>query len=349
MGFISKFELLRRRFLGGNLENGAELQNPEIAPSSGAEVRYRCHFQAIREGLLILNASTIQVEDANLCLAQMLGYTREALLGKKFWDIDAFKDSQLSEEIFSNLQEKEYIRYENLPLQMQDGRRILVELSLHTYDCDGLAMIACEFRNITTRVMAHAALRAGARAFKVVQDGHSTLLQVSDKQKILGEVCRVIVETGGYRMAWIAFAKDGHQKYVQPLAQYGDMHGSLVLAPIAWAETTYGRGPTLTAIRTGEIQHVENISTDPSMAPWRTAAARFGYASVIALPIQHSANLRGCLTIYGSTPGTLPVEDYVILQELANDLAHEIVVMRTFGANRYSQIFPKRPGHQLIQ
>ena len=82
-----------------------------------SEIRYRRLFEAARDGIIILDAVTLQITDVNPFLTELLGYSREELLGKELWEIGLFSDKQASQNTFRQLQVKGYIRYEDLPLQ----------------------------------------------------------------------------------------------------------------------------------------------------------------------------------------------------------------------------------------
>ena len=116
-----------------------------------SELRYRRLFETAQDGILILDAKTAQITDVNPFLEKMLGYTRSDLLGKKLWEIGAVKDIEASRNAFLTLQKKEYIRYENLPLQTRDGRRIDVEFVSNVYSVNGNSVIQCNVRDITER------------------------------------------------------------------------------------------------------------------------------------------------------------------------------------------------------
>ncbi|MDD5245712.1 MAG: PAS domain S-box protein, partial [Syntrophorhabdaceae bacterium] len=114
-----------------------------------SETRYRRLFETARDGILILNADTGQIEDINPFLADMLGYTREECLDKKLWDIGAFQDIKTSKSVFEELQRTGYVRYEDMSLVTKDGRDIAVEFVGHIYTVDHAKVIQCTIRNIT--------------------------------------------------------------------------------------------------------------------------------------------------------------------------------------------------------
>jgi len=116
-----------------------------------SESRYRRLFETARDGILLLNADTAQIEDVNPFLINMLGYSHAQFLGKKLWEMGPFADVAESKEMFSELQTKGYVRYENLPLRTINGKRCDVEFISNSYSCDGIKVIQCNIRDITQR------------------------------------------------------------------------------------------------------------------------------------------------------------------------------------------------------
>ena len=116
-----------------------------------SEVRYRRLFEAARDGILILDAETGMVVDVNPYMIEMLGFSREAFLGKKLWELGCFKDIVASQAGFEELQRKEYIRYEDKPLETADGRQIEVEFVSNVYLVNHHKVIQCNIRDITER------------------------------------------------------------------------------------------------------------------------------------------------------------------------------------------------------
>lgn len=116
-----------------------------------AETRYRRLFETARDGILILDAQTGMIEDANPFLTNMLGYSLEELLGRKLWEIGPFPDSGKSMKAFRILQKKRYIHYDDLPLETREGKHIHVEFVSNCYLVKGRKVIQCNIRDITAR------------------------------------------------------------------------------------------------------------------------------------------------------------------------------------------------------
>jgi PAS domain S-box-containing protein len=116
-----------------------------------SEVRYRRLFESAHDGVLILDAGTGRIADANPYLLNMLGYTLEDLRGKELWQIGILSDVESSRAAIRQLQEEGYLRYEDLPLQTRAGEKVDVEVVANVYQEDHQPVIQCNFRDITDR------------------------------------------------------------------------------------------------------------------------------------------------------------------------------------------------------
>jgi PAS domain S-box-containing protein len=134
----------------------------------GSELRYRRLFESAKDGILILNADTGMVVDVNPFLVKLLGYSHEQFLGKAIWELGFFKDVVANEDKFAELRENEYVRYEDLPLETSDGRRIEVEFVSNVYLVNGGRVIQCNIRDITERKRAERTLEVSKARFAAV-------------------------------------------------------------------------------------------------------------------------------------------------------------------------------------
>ena len=140
------------------VEVGREQQQAEHSMQV-SEARYRRLFETAQDGILILDADTGQITDVNPYLTKMLGYPQEYFVGKKLWEIGSFKDSEASKSTFLELQTQGYVRYEDLPLEASDERRVDVEFVSNVYTVGDKKVIQCNIRSITRRKDAEARVR----------------------------------------------------------------------------------------------------------------------------------------------------------------------------------------------
>lgn len=116
-----------------------------------SEMRYRRLFESAKDGIIILDAKTAMIVDINPYLVDILGYTRAEILHKAIWDLSAFRNMDYSKSLFKELQEKDYVRYDDLPLETANGRLIHVEFVSNIYLVDGERVIQCNIRDIAER------------------------------------------------------------------------------------------------------------------------------------------------------------------------------------------------------
>ncbi|MCA1760777.1 MAG: PAS domain S-box protein, partial [Bacteroidales bacterium] len=116
-----------------------------------SELRYRRLFESTKDGILILDAETGKIVDVNPFLIDLLGYSKNEFIEKFIWEIGAFQDIIENKEKFLELQQTEYVRYEDLPLETTDGSKILVEFISNVYFVNNDKVIQCQIRDITAR------------------------------------------------------------------------------------------------------------------------------------------------------------------------------------------------------
>jgi signal transduction histidine kinase len=183
----------------------------------------------------------------------------------------------------------------------------------------------------TARGDAEARVRRHARALRALSSCNEALVRASDEQELLEAVCRIVVEDGGYRFAWVGWAEedaDGTRR-VRPATRAGFEDGYLETADVRWDGGPRSRGPVGTAVRTGTPTLVRDAASDAAFAPWKEDALRRGYRSVLALPLACEGKVLGALTIYAAEPGRFDdADERRLLLDLADDLAYGVSALR---------------------
>ena len=159
-----------------------------------SETRYRRLFETAQDGILVLDADTGHINDVNPFLADMLGYGPGEFLGRKLWEIGAFRDTEASKAAFAELQRKGYVRYEDLPLSTKDGREIAVEFVSNVYLVNHHKVVQCNIRNITERKQAE---EERERLILELRDALSKLKTLSGMLPICAS-CKKIRNDEGY-------------------------------------------------------------------------------------------------------------------------------------------------------
>ena len=284
-------------------------------------------FQAVGHIVLILDAHH-RVMAANSAALKALGCGEEDLLGRHCYEI--FHAGERPPE--------------GCPLRkmLESGRLETFEMELEVLDRSFLVSCTPVFKNGELDAVIHVATDISGRKSAEEQSLHlnrklraisacnQAMVRSVDEQTLLDDVCRIICDVGGYRMAWVGVAEQDEDKSVRPVASAGFDDGYLAGARISWADTERGRGPTGTAVRTGKTSYFHDLIDDPKAVLWRERALKRDYRCSIALPLPDAnGSVLGALTIYSSMIGAFTPDEAVLLEELAGNLAYGIVALRT--------------------
>jgi len=125
--------------------------NPVEDALKDSELRYRRLFETAQDGILIIDADTGRIVDANPYLSDLLCYSRDEFIDKALWHFGPFKDIRANKAAFQDLRNSGYIRYEHLPLESKNGRRVEVEFISNVYMADRKRMIQCNIRDNSRR------------------------------------------------------------------------------------------------------------------------------------------------------------------------------------------------------
>ena len=131
-----------------------ELKEANEKLQISTETRYRHLFESAKDGILIVDAVTGKIIDVNPFLIELLGYSKDQFVEKAIWEIGFLKDVIANVDKFKELQQKEIIRYHNLPLETINGNKINVEFISNVYAVDGHKVIQCFIRDITQQKQA---------------------------------------------------------------------------------------------------------------------------------------------------------------------------------------------------
>jgi len=181
----------------------------------------------------------------------------------------------------------------------------------------------------TTVLVSQESLKKVNRSLRSVSECSRAITRLEEEETLMQEICRICVEVGGHRMAWVAFKEDDAKKSLKPAAHWGADNIYLENLQASWsADSDIGQGPAGTCIRTGEIVIFQNLLADARFAPWHQQARQYGYASCIALPLLENEQIFGALIIFNGQMNTFTAEKTDLLAEMAEDLAYGIKTLR---------------------
>ena len=193
------------------LEETLEKKEDVLESLKDSEKQYRRLFESAKDGILIIDADTGRVNDANPFLLALVGCTYDLVCGKHLWELGVFKDIAASKEAFKTLQNNQYIRYENLPLLTLDGRHVEVEFVSNVYLVEGKRVIQCNIRDITTRKQVERIMAENESKMRSILDNIGIGVALISPEMVILELNRQIrdwfpgVDTGQQSLCYQAF------------------------------------------------------------------------------------------------------------------------------------------------
>ena len=298
------------------------------AAQRAAALYARSLIEASLDPLVTINPAG-RITDVNKASEDATGLARDRLVGTDF--ADYFTEPGKARAGYQGALAHGYVRDYPLTIRHSSGGTldVLYNATVYRNEAGELQGVFAAARDITERLKGQLALERANRALHTLSACNEALVHAEDESGLLESICRLIVETGGYRMAWVGFPEQDAAKTVRPVAHYGEEAGYLAEVGFSWADVELGRGPTGRAIRNSSIQVNRDFQTNPALAPWRETALKRGYRSSIALPLKSPAGVLGVLTIYAAETDAFNEAEVGLLQELSDDLSFGLESLRT--------------------
>jgi PAS domain S-box-containing protein len=200
-------------------------------------------------------------------------------------------------------------------------------------DKDGKALrMVGGMTDLTERREAELELARLNRALRMRSACNESLIRASDETALLAEVCRVAVEIGGYRMAWVGYAQNDESRSIQPVSHAGFEDGYLAEISLSWSDQhPGGLGPAGRSIRGGLPEVLEDLEHSAPQGPWHEKALAKGYHGILSLPLRDREAPFGLLGLYTGEVRPITEDEIALLQQLADDLAFGVLNLRSRG------------------
>ena len=380
---LSVFAIRRWRELESEIVERINIEQALV----DSEERYRTLAETAQDFIFIVDRRGL-IQYLNSYAARKLGSTQESLTGKNldqvFPEEMASKHSHELKKVFEDGEAAEietqaffgdedpWLSTSLVPIRDENGefenvlgisrditQRKLAQDALERSKEDLEVMVTertQELNSVNQRLklelddkkLAEERLQAVNRALRTSMAASRALTGSGGEAELLKQICRAVVEVGGYRFAWVGFAEDGRDKLVRPVASAGYEDGYLSAVRVSWdGATRIGAGPVGKAISSGKPSVVRDVVVDEAYSPWRGEALKRGFASTVSLPLATNGETFGSLNIYAAEADAFDAEEVEHLSELAGDLSFGVGALRTRGERDEQAVALRRTGEQL--
>jgi PAS domain S-box-containing protein len=158
------------------------------------------------------------------------------------------------------------------------------------------------------------------RLYSALSHINQAIVRMHTRDELLRRVCEVLVQHGGFRMAWIGWHEPATHRLL-PVAQAGDESDYLKSIVVYADDRPEGRGPSGKAFRENRPYICDEVQQDPATLPWRGELGRRGLIASAALPIRANGSVVGTLSVYADRPGAFRDKELALLVEAADDIS----------------------------
>ena len=293
-------------------------------------------FENAREGVIVTQGGKIIL--ANQRALKYSGYSWEQIASLNPLD---FFHPQDRDRVFNRVQKilrgesfGEDAEYRILDIE---GRVRWIKAHSIAIERKGSPAILSFLNEISEQKVAEGNLVRLNRLYSVLTRMNEAIVRMRNPAKLYKEACRIAVEDGLFRMAWVGIV-DPETQWVKPFARWGIHEGYIERVNASTREDLpEGLGPTGTCIRTGKYDICNDFVGDPRMHPWCNEALKRGYGACGAFPLRGKSGTIGALILYSHASNYFNFEEIQLLERMANDLSYALISMENEAQTREAE------------
>ncbi|PWB73868.1 hypothetical protein C3F09_04700, partial [candidate division GN15 bacterium] len=278
-----------------------------------------------------------KITDVNKATELVTGRPREQLIGSDFCEF--FTEPDKARDGYTQVLKDGLVTDYPLTIRHRDGKLtdVLYNAVVYADESGRIQGVFAAARDITERKKVEAKAERLAHVLSLMSGINEAIVRIRDTQTLYNEVCRIAVERGGLRMAWVGIVEE-QTGLVKVAAAAGVVDGYLDDIRISAHDEAIGRGPTGRCIRENRHSTCTDFLTDPRMEPWREAAAKRRFVCSAAYPLRSGGRVVGAFTLYSGESGFFDEEETRLLLELADDISMALELMDQERARKAAEV-----------
>lgn len=300
-----------------------------------SEKRYKTIFEGAGEGIMY-HLPNGKIIECNESFAKIHGYTQKEMIGMTLQEINVPESAnlikQLIEEVLINKKHSFEVLHKH-----KNGKIINIEATSTLFNIKGEKIIVSFQKEITDRKIAENKIKKLNRIYALISIINKTIVRVKSINELYNSVCKIAVDVGEFKMAWIGEVNRNTDK-VEVKYFAGNIGNYLELIDIDLYDEIRSKGPTARAVKTGFYAFSNNIQEDLAMLPWINEAIKLGYKSIIALPIIVFEKTIGTFNLYAIETDFFDQQEINLLIEVSNDISFAVEFLEKEKLHKYTQL-----------
>jgi diguanylate cyclase (GGDEF)-like protein/PAS domain S-box-containing protein len=129
---------------------------------------------------------------------------------------------------------------------------------------------------------------------------NQAIVQSHDRQALFEKICRIIVDFGHAKLAWVGQVTPETRQVTVAAAVGTGLEYLSQVSISADPSKPNGRGPCGTAIATDQPFWLQDFQTNPVATLWHASASEFSWKAAAFLPLHSEGKVVACLSLYAS-------------------------------------------------
>jgi PAS domain S-box-containing protein len=305
----------------GNANDASSARDDNVTTASSQEQTARIRLAAILDSsmdAIIVKDMDGNVTDWSRGAETIFGYAAAEMVGTSIRRLIPADRHEENDHILERIRQGERALYVETQRQTKGGELIDVSVTVTPLrDCAGNVVGVSDItRDITARKELERLTRLHAASSQLNQ----AIVRTPSRDELFQKVCRILVEHGGFHMAWIGW-HDPATRQLVPLAVWGDEHNYIRSIEVCADDQPEGRGPTGVAFREGRPCIWNDLHDNPASLPWRLELSRRGLNAAAAFPLRLKNEVCGTLTVYSHEPWFFQDKEIGLLNGAADDVS----------------------------
>jgi len=292
-----------------------------------SESVYKHLFEHNPLPMLVYDLETLKILDVNNAAIHKYGYTKEEFLSM------TIKDIRPEEEIpalMQNIAESKDDLQKSKPWKhkLKNGEIIFTEISSHSLNYNGHNARLVLANDITEQILAEEKINRLTRVYAVLSEVNQTIVRIRDKKKLFDEICRIAVEFGKFKLAWLGELNENTLSII-PVAIKGTTKNYPDNFNIKLTEPDFADNPTAVSLRENKFVIINDLIKDNSARHWHHLANQYGINSFAVFPVTVFGKTTFVLNLFAGTKNFFDEAEIKLLDELSKDISFSLEFLET--------------------
>lgn len=201
------------------------------------------------------------------------------------------------------------------------GEEFAIEASISHDESTGRHFSTAILRDITERVKSDRHIRRLNRVHAVLTGINALIVRVQGRDELFKEACRVAVEAGAFRRAWIGVIDPRTQDGQVVAFCGGDERDRETIVLTTRPDRPESARPASRAMREGRPVICNDVATDPATEALRDELLGRGHRSLGCFPLSAGGKVEGVIALFSGDTDAFDEEETRLLLNLAADIS----------------------------